>query len=329
VVVARGGAKAVAARAALARYGRVVAALPGQLSEAVDALVPALAAAELEWGRLPAAAGGGWREADHGRVDLKRLMQLRKHRSLTAGALAVAPQVVQWVAAACGATAAGARLFVAGDAAASGRAASFAPASSVAKPLSKLLTSCRAAARPYSLQLRQCGWPPVQTGRPGSLHTAGTARCRCCAEAHSSLWVQQGVCRRCEEEARAAGRCPFRPECGRIGCFCPHDRMCFLCDRWSCTECALTRGDGEDVLGWAEGAPPVRIASPAPLDSAASVSVCRDTGGGRARRLRSSWTSIGPSPRPRAATTHCPARIGINPIVTLQKQLPNMILNLV
>ena len=44
-------------------------------------------------------------------------------------------------------------------------------------------------------------------------------------------------------------RCPFEG----FGChfpkaLCPHAHRCMTCDEWSCSECRLTRGDGEDVV---------------------------------------------------------------------------------
>jgi hypothetical protein len=50
----------------------------------------------------------------------------------------------------------------------------------------------------------------------------------------------------CELDERVTrGRCPYRAACGSP--FCPHAARCFVCDAWSCGECRLTRGDGEDV----------------------------------------------------------------------------------
>ena len=54
------------------------------------------------------------------------------------------------------------------------------------------------------------------------------------------------VCFVCEERARDAGRCPYRKSC-QPGNFCLHAGRCIACEGWSCDDCRLLRGDGEDV----------------------------------------------------------------------------------
>eukprot|EP00959_Pyramimonas_sp_CCMP1952_P222893 4659924-Pyramimonas_sp.AAC.1 len=44
-----------------------------------------------------------------------------------------------------------------------------------------------------------------------------------------------------------AGKCPYSKRCAGGGVFCPHGRKCVACDAWSCEECGLVRGDGEDA----------------------------------------------------------------------------------
>ena len=89
-MVARGAAKAVAVRAAVARYQPIAAELPGRMAAALHTVTAPLAEAEAAWGGLALdPATGGFASA--GAVDLKRLMALRKARSLAAGGLATVP----------------------------------------------------------------------------------------------------------------------------------------------------------------------------------------------------------------------------------------------
>ncbi len=78
-----------------------------------------------------------------------------------------------------------------------------------------------------------------------------------CGGAFGTLWIGAGgCCFRCEENMRARMECPVSARCreskaGRRW-FCPHDRRCIACERWSCEECGVVCCDGEDVAALVE-----------------------------------------------------------------------------
>lgn len=64
------------------------------------------------------------------------------------------------------------------------------------------------------------------------------------------MWAHRGVCWKCEEDLRKQGTCPLSIKCREQYklALCSHTKRFFVCDKWSCMECSLVRGDGEDVL---------------------------------------------------------------------------------
>ena len=103
--------------------------------------------------------------------------------------------------------------------------------------------------------LRHEGWPTHLLGRLGAEKRTETnfkeTTCRVCARGFSSLWVHRFICVACEINERfELGRCPYRESCASP--FCPHANRCFVCDSWSCGECRLIRGDGEECLALAQ-----------------------------------------------------------------------------
>ena len=118
-------------------------------------------------------------------------------------------------------------------------------------------------------------WPPTKDSRLGKIFGIAAGRCLCkwCNVKFGTVWVNNSLqmCRKCENSIRnvsntttnvegAAGggddennrtmrECPFKGSCKLSTSFCPHADRCFSCDRWSCEQCALVRGDGDDVTG--------------------------------------------------------------------------------
>jgi hypothetical protein len=85
---------------------------------------------------------------------------------------------------------------------------------------------------------------------------AGRNVCVWCKGSFASIAVDRNVCCKCEFQRRRSLRCPFSDTCGSSKCrstdgttnntaFCPHSRMCFHCEAWSCGECRLVRNDGD------------------------------------------------------------------------------------
>eukprot|EP01052_Picozoa_sp_SAG31_P017813 SAG31_NODE_1235_length_9198_cov_5.065282_3_plen_405_part_00 len=252
VLIARGGAKAISITAAVRQYTALVDTLPEMLENAMTRITPVLEAMEVDWDMK-----GGAEAVDGTRIDLRRLMGLRKQRSLTAGCLAATRALRPFVAKVATVTSCSERLFVAGDSVLDGAATVFVPGGF---KLKELFEAYRCAAAPHLAALDASathgGWPPPPTkGRPASVQVEGDVRCASCGHGYSSLWIQRGVCRECESALRREGRCPFREKCAKLGCFCPHAARCFLCDAWACDTCGMLRGDGEDVLCWAATAP--------------------------------------------------------------------------
>ena len=106
------------------------------------------------------------------------------------------------------------------------------------------------------------GWPPTRFARSrlAAALQGGAAACeRCEGRAFKVAWCRNGLCWGCERALRREGKCPFAHRCrlaarGRVGSldedsfgFCAHANRCFSCDSWSCEQCGLTRGDGDDV----------------------------------------------------------------------------------
>jgi hypothetical protein len=75
----------------------------------------------------------------------------------------------------------------------------------------------------------------------------GTLPCRRCQRHSTAMWLTRNVCCLCEDDARTSGHCPFGNTCSDRF-FCPHAKRCFRCDAWSCAECGLFRGDGDEVV---------------------------------------------------------------------------------
>ena len=103
------------------------------------------------------------------------------------------------------------------------------------------------------------GWPvPPDSRRVRAKHARADdpkkgERCWKCETVYGRVWVNRGVCFRCESSVRAAGACPFLQRCrDRPGSFCPHLNRCFKCDARTCCErCRVYAGDGDDVLALA------------------------------------------------------------------------------
>lgn len=74
-----------------------------------------------------------------------------------------------------------------------------------------------------------------------------------------NFWLHRFVCCICEHRERTRGVCPFNPNCAKRGLFCKHAQKCFVCDAWSCEECRLVNGDGEDVAAMVETIQPYSI----------------------------------------------------------------------
>ena len=152
------------------------------------------------------------------------------------------------------------RLFVAGDADLSASTSMFIPSGF---RVGDLFARCRGVCErefPRMMRvLRDEGWPTHLLGRLGAEKRTETSfketTCRVCARGFSSLWVHRFICVACELNERfELGRCPYRESCASP--FCPHANRCFVCDSWSCAECRLIRGDGEECLALAQNIDP-------------------------------------------------------------------------
>ena len=88
-----------------------------------------------------------------------------------------------------------------------------------------------------------------------TLLDGGSLTCRVCGLQYPKLWLDRGVCWRCDDDERLAGRCPYEavPAKGKSKAhpFCPHEQLrCACCDAGfqRCDICRLAQGDGEAVL---------------------------------------------------------------------------------
>ena len=148
------------------------------------------------------------------------------------------------------------RLFVAGDADLSASTSMFIPSGfKVGDLFARQRAVCDKEFPRMRLVLSEEGWPKHLLGRLGAEKRTETnykeTTCRVCERGFSSLWVHRFICIACELDERFEhARCPYRPSCASP--FCPHANRCFVCDSWSCAECRLIRGDGEDVLALAQ-----------------------------------------------------------------------------
>lgn len=155
------------------------------------------------------------------------------------GVLQVLPEMLQWLEPIAAMRAGAERLFVSG----SSGAAAFVP-----RGFSDLLGPYRAAVREHRgamlEELARYSWP--KAARPAPNEEVHLLPCRRCGARYTRLWLHRELCFACEAALRAEGRCPYGAKCSRAS-FCPHERLCIVCEQWSCERCALLRGDGEDV----------------------------------------------------------------------------------
>ncbi|KNC85952.1 hypothetical protein SARC_01898 [Sphaeroforma arctica JP610] len=88
--------------------------------------------------------------------------------------------------------------------------------------------------------IKEEGWPPTSCTVEGKRHD-----CRVCKGFFGKAWIHSKVCWKCQDDFRSEGRCPFEKNNPRT--ICPHTRRCFSCERESCPECQIIRGNGSDV----------------------------------------------------------------------------------
>ncbi|CAK9010297.1 unnamed protein product [Durusdinium trenchii] len=223
VLVARGASKALALRSALGRY--------------VEALRSASERAKRLGEQLEELASKSW----HGSAISAGLhLHCTRHMLVLQGLRPVLAEMLRWLEPIQEMRADGERLFVSG---AKG-AAAFVP-----RGFGDLLAPHRAAVkrfRPLMLTALTgagpSGWP--RSARPGNQKHVDA--CRMCSVELSRLWLHRSLCLLCEAKLRSQGCCPYGGDrCLRS--FCPHEHRCVVCEQWSCEQCQLLRGDGEDV----------------------------------------------------------------------------------
>lgn len=227
VLIARGAAKAMAIRSALRRYC-------GALREVVAGAEVALAeATALRNSGAESAAGG---------AALSPGLRLfaEKYARLLSGVLPVVSEMLRWLGPIAELRHGSERRFVSG----SRGAAAFVPRGfpDVMRPFRAAVALHRGA---MLAEVAASGWPRSAKPRPGGEEVHLRA-CRRCGEGYTKLWLHRELCFACEDAVRAEGRCPFGGKCSPAS-FCPHHRRCVVCEQWPCEECALLRGDGEDV----------------------------------------------------------------------------------
>jgi len=220
VFVARGASKALTIQASLERYR---AALQRAASEAEE--ISAELKAMLEAPHSESVISAGL----HFHAD--------KHQRLLSGMLPVMREMLRWLKPISAARDGDDRIFVSG----SRSATAFVPSG-----FADLLGPYRAKVGEHRgamlNELAETGWP-CSTRPAKEVHLQS---CRRCGERRSKLWLHRQLCFSCEGELRSEGCCPYSERCGKRS-FCPHARRCIVCEAWSCDECRLLRGDGEDV----------------------------------------------------------------------------------
>mmetsp|Transcript_3686 Transcript_3686/g.13616 ORF Transcript_3686/g.13616 Transcript_3686/m.13616 type:complete len:666 (-) Transcript_3686:106-2103(-) len=162
-----------------------------------------------------------------------------KYWRMMSGVVAVVPEMLQWLEPISELHGDAERLFVSG---AKG-AAAFVP-----RGFSDLLQPYRAFAKEHRGRMLEAlskgKWP--KSARPNAQEEINLLPCRHCGEKYTRLWLHRELCFVCEARLRSEGRCPFNDKCAPAS-FCPHERLCAVCEQHSCEECRLLRGDGEDV----------------------------------------------------------------------------------
>ncbi len=158
------------------------------------------------------------------------------------------------------------RWFVAGDRSSSNQAAIYAP-EGFSKDMANICSIGKDALETHLPSMfndmEAEGWPPQEDKRPG---VTGRCECRRCKHKFGAIWIHPTlrVCRACENVLRRPRKtaemgetplaCPFATlSCRLPSAFCPHFERCFCCDGWSCAQCRMIRGDGDDVVSVVEG----------------------------------------------------------------------------
>eukprot|EP00927_Polykrikos_kofoidii_P059829 TRINITY_DN54952_c0_g1_i1.p1 TRINITY_DN54952_c0_g1~~TRINITY_DN54952_c0_g1_i1.p1 ORF type:complete len:653 (-),score=94.80 TRINITY_DN54952_c0_g1_i1:68-2026(-) len=223
VLIARGASKALAVREALRRYCKALREVVAEASKVVNDLVNLVDSASTSTSSISAGL----------------LVHCEKHQRLLKGVVAVVPEMLRWLEPIAACRGDSERLFVSG---ASG-AAAFVPSG-----FRDLLQPYRTVARIHRdsmlAALALGAWP--KSARPHPEEETNLVPCSRCGEKYTKLWLHRDLCFTCENALRSEGRCPYRDRCGRRS-FCPHDQRCIVCEQWSCEQCHLVRGDGEDV----------------------------------------------------------------------------------
>ena len=270
VLVARGGAKALSVRAETGRYASRLRETSVRFEEALAALRERVRTVEdvlrdecgvvLPSGDSPSGEPNGRfvsrDDADDRAVDALRVAMRRdKTLNLLEGCAPATAELSRWVHEICAKPAQ--RLFVAGDGG-TGTNADFVPPGFA---LGELIgANAKAVTARWGPELRRvietaCGpngaWPPTEP----LTYVTGKVRCKECGGFFGTLWIGAGErCFRCEEGMRARGECPVSARCraSKVRTFCPHAGRCIACERWSCVECGVVCGDGEDVAALVE-----------------------------------------------------------------------------
>ncbi|CAL1142046.1 unnamed protein product [Cladocopium goreaui] len=165
-----------------------------------------------------------------------------RHLLMIKGMLPVLEEMLRWLEPISEMRADDARLFVSG----SRGAAAFVPRGFpdlLARHRSAICLGGHREAMLAELAPGGSGWP--RSARPAN--EGHCQQCRMCLVQLSRLWLHRSLCLLCEANVRSEGRCPYGGDrCGSRS-FCPHEKRCIVCEQWSCEQCQLLRGDGEDV----------------------------------------------------------------------------------
>jgi len=222
VLISRGSTKALAIRDALKRYCGALQQAEGEAQEVLQELKRLMDTPSSE-----TAISAGLH------------LHCEKYWRTMTGILAVLPELLQWLQPIAAARGGAERLFVSG----SRGAAAFVP-----RGFPDFLKPYRAVvARHRGAMLEEfvgTSWP--RAARPNPHEETHLHACRRCARQYTKLWLHRELCFACEQDMRSEGCCPFSERCGRRS-FCPHERRCVVCEQWSCEQCNLLRGDGEDA----------------------------------------------------------------------------------
>eukprot|EP00928_Gymnodinium_smaydae_P045933 TRINITY_DN30578_c0_g1_i1.p1 TRINITY_DN30578_c0_g1~~TRINITY_DN30578_c0_g1_i1.p1 ORF type:complete len:725 (+),score=86.55 TRINITY_DN30578_c0_g1_i1:47-2221(+) len=242
VFISRGACKAVTIRQALRRYCHALRETV-QVSEDILRDVKMLlginetpASDQIEYEKLQPLHGTAIAAGLH--------LHCNKHQLMIEGMVPVMREMLKWLDPIAAVRADSERAFVSG----SRGAAAFVP-----RGFPDLLSRHRLASRSgchreamlAALAPGGSGWPASARPAPGEeVHVQACGRC---GEELTRLWLHRGLCMKCEGELRAEGRCPYGGQRCGTRTFCPHYSRCIVCEQWSCEECKLLRGDGEDV----------------------------------------------------------------------------------